>query len=95
MALQTTLMKLIEAADALSAGETASYIVPESLLKADIVALDTWISATDNGYSITITKLFTQSDTIKWNNTEKDVDVTEGQEYFMVTIAVPEAAPAG
>ena len=89
MALQTTLMKLIEAADALSAGETASYIVPESLLKADIVALDTWTSATDNGYSIAITKLFTQPDTTEWNNIEKDVDITEGQEYFMVTIAVP------
>ena len=89
MALQTTLTKLIEAADALTAVKTASYIVPESLLKADIVALDTWISATDNGYSITITKLFTQPDTTKWNNIEKDVDITERQEYFMVTIAVP------
>lgn len=89
MALQTTLTKLIEAADALTAGDTASYIVSESLLKADIVALDTWTSATDNGYSITITKLFTQPDTTAWNSTIKDVVATEGQEYFMVTIAVP------
>ena len=89
MALTANLTALIAAANALTAGETASYIVTESLLKANIVALDTWVKATDNGYSIAITKLFSNNDTSTYDKLKKDVNITEGEEYFMVTCAVP------
>lgn len=91
MALQTTLTTLIAAAEALTIGQRASWIVPESLLKADIVALDTWVSDTTLDYSVTITKLFTNPDTETLNQFGNDVEVTEGEEYFMVTCVFPPA----